>query len=78
MATMTHEELAKQTARRLAALARELDGMADEQVVERVGTSHLQRLVQHATITDFIPLLVYRCTKDELMRGAEVELVRSA
>jgi hypothetical protein len=39
-----------------------------------VGRRHLERLSRHATITDFIPLLVWRCTREELLGRRRGEL----
>ena len=64
---LTPQELERQTAARLNALKRELgDSVAAEQV-ETVGRRHLQRLCRDAKVTDFVPLLVYRFAREELV-----------
>jgi hypothetical protein len=66
-AALTPEELERQTKGRLDALRSELgDRVAPEQVAV-VGRRHFERLSRHATVTDFIPLLVYRFTREELL-----------
>lgn len=64
---MTTDELARQTARQLEALRTELAGTPSAEQVTAVGNVHFERLRQEATVQDFIPLLVYRFTKEELV-----------
>lgn len=71
---MTTEELAHQTARQLEALRRELAGTPGAEHVSVVGNGHFERLTQEATIPDFIPLLVYRFTKEELVTSTRDQL----
>ena len=59
---MALRELERQTARTLDALSEELNGRVDSDTVAYVGCLHFDRLVRHATVTDYIPLVVYRCT----------------
>ena len=64
---LTRQELERQTAARLNALKRELgDSVAAEQV-ETVGRRHFERLRRTATVTDFVPLFVYRFVREELV-----------
>jgi hypothetical protein len=42
--------------------------------VERFWQHHLRRLAESATIFDYIPLLAYRLTKEDLRREITVEL----
>jgi hypothetical protein len=64
---LTPEELERHTAARLGALKRELgDSVASEQV-DAVGRRHLERLRRTATVTDFVPLFVYRFAREELL-----------
>ena len=66
---MTAEELERLTHSRLEALHRELGDQVARTEVTAVGARHFERLRRHATILDYIPLLVYRSTKDELLLG---------
>jgi hypothetical protein len=66
-------ELERQIAGRLAALQRELGPDVPADLVAARGRYHADRLVAGATITDFIPQLVYRATKDDLLRGDALE-----
>jgi hypothetical protein len=75
---MTPEELERQTARQLDNLRQELEEIVTADTVVRVGREHYAELCRQATITDFIPLLVYRFTKDELTVGARDELHHAA
>jgi hypothetical protein len=75
---MTAQELERVTARRLEALNHELAGRVAPDRVSAVGQRHFERLRRHARITDYIPLLVYRCTKDELLIGLEADLRQAA
>jgi hypothetical protein len=72
MPTQTPHELEQQIAHHLDALHRELGPDIPRERVLTVGRHHIHRLLAHATITDFIPLLVYRSTKEELMHADRV------
>jgi hypothetical protein len=77
-AALTAEELERQTTGRLDALRHELgDSVAPERVAV-VGRRHFERLTRHATVTDFIPLLVYRFTREELLYREAVPLEDAA
>jgi hypothetical protein len=71
---MTSQELERQTAAGLDALRRELEPEIPPERVTTVGHQHFERLRCHATVTDFIPLLVYRLTREELLYGETVAL----
>jgi hypothetical protein len=65
---MNSEELERQTTRLLQTLRQELDQrITDEQIIT-TGQAHYRQLSNQATITDYIPLLVYRQTKEQLTR----------
>lgn len=64
---MTRQELEKLTSSRLDALHREPGDQVDRGRLTAIGRRHYERLRGQATIFDFIPLLVYRSTKDELL-----------
>jgi hypothetical protein len=63
------QELEKQIGGRLAALQRELGPDVPAERVAALGRYHADRLLAGATITDFIPQLVYRATKEQILRG---------
>ncbi len=64
---LTPDELERQTTARLDALRRELgDSVAAEQV-DVIGRRHFERLRRTATVTDFVPLFVYRFAREELV-----------
>jgi hypothetical protein len=73
----TTEELERQMDRFFLDLQRELDGRvaAPDTAVAR---THYESLVQDAAINDFIPLLVYRFAKEELVQSQPDELRRAA
>jgi len=71
---MTRQELEKLTRSRLDALHRELGGRVSPDEVRSVGTRHFERLCRQASIFDYVPLLVYRSTKDELLLGVPERL----
>lgn len=60
-------EVEEQTARELEALRTELAGSAPAEQVDAVGRRHFRRLMAQATITDFVPVLVCRATKEDLV-----------
>jgi hypothetical protein len=61
--TATTSELEHHTSALLDGLHRELgDGR-----VELIGQRHFERLVREARVLDYIPLLVYRATKDDIL-----------
>jgi len=61
------QTLETQTAHLLDALRRELGPGGEADRVTALGRHHYERLLAHATITDYVPLLVYRSTREELL-----------
>jgi hypothetical protein len=60
--------------RQLSALSREFPDQAAR--IDELGHAHLESLRAAATIEDFLPVLVYRFTRDDLLRlgpGPSVE-----
>jgi hypothetical protein len=43
-----------------------------------MGRGHYDSLVAHAAITDFVPLFVYRFTKEELVEELRAGLLQAA
>jgi hypothetical protein len=74
----TTEELERQMDRFFLDLQRELDGRVAAPEITAVARTHYESLVQDAAINDFIPLLVYRFTKEELVQSQPDELRRAA
>jgi hypothetical protein len=71
---VTQEELERQLERLLHDLARDVgDGVAAERI-GAVAVGHYERLRREATINDFIPLLVYRFAKEDLVSSSRDEL----
>jgi hypothetical protein len=66
------DELEQQIARRLDSLHRELAPEVSREEVATLGRYHADRLLAHATVTDYVPLLVYRFTKEDLRKGMRV------
>ncbi len=64
---MNDEELRIHLERGLANLRREFAGKVPAEHVTRVGMDRFETLIESARITDFIPLLVYRETREELL-----------
>jgi hypothetical protein len=75
---MTTEELERHLDRVSRALQRELDGRVAAPEITAVARTHFESLVRDAAINDFIPLLVYRFTKEELIQSKPDELHRAA
>ena len=69
--------LFRSTARLLDALGRELRPDGDTDWLVARGRHHLERLLAQATITDYIPLLVYRSTKEDLLDARRAQTGRS-
>jgi hypothetical protein len=59
----TTSELEHHTEFLLEGLHRELD----DGRVEAIGQMHFERLLRQARVLDYIPLLVYRATKDDVL-----------
>jgi hypothetical protein len=70
--------LDRQVDRQLDALGREFADIASATRVSAIGRGYADRLNEEATINDFIPVLVYRFTRAELVRVREEELHRAA
>ena len=65
--TLTLADVEEQTARRLDALACELADRVGVAAVKVSGRRHLDRLLERATVLEFIPLLVDRSVREELI-----------
>jgi hypothetical protein len=63
---MNAQQLKRHTERELETLARELEDTVPAEVVMQVGRRRFEALRARARIYDFIPLLVYRQTREEL------------
>jgi hypothetical protein len=68
-ARLSQDDLDRQISSRLAALHRELASTVPIERVTSLGRFHTERLLSTATITDFVPLLVYRATKEDVLHG---------
>jgi hypothetical protein len=68
------EELDGTIAGSLDELRRELAGRVAPERVTAIGYRHYERLRRDATINDFIPVLVHRYAREELLRIAPDEL----
>ena len=75
---MTSQQLEAQMDRVLANLVRELAEVAPAGEITSVSREHYERLRGPASITEFIPLLVYRFTKEELVTSRREELHHAA
>jgi hypothetical protein len=64
---VNEQELITHIERGLAALQREFADKVRADHVLEIGKDRFEALREHATITDFIPLLVYRQTREELL-----------
>jgi hypothetical protein len=68
------EELDRQVTRIVDDLCRECSPDVSAEQVDEIVHAHYGRLMQEATINDFIPLLVHRHTKEQLLRISHGEL----
>jgi hypothetical protein len=75
---MTPQELERQLDRVLDALVRDLGDSVAADDVTTIGRVHCERLRRDATVNDFIPLLVYRLAREELVQSRRHELVDAA
>jgi hypothetical protein len=66
------QQLEELTAQELDTLRRELGSAVSDERITAVGREQFERLVEQATVTDFIPLFVYRATKAVLI-GNQVD-----
>jgi hypothetical protein len=76
--TVNSQEVERLTAQQLDKLHRELADTVTPDDIARVGKEHYDTLCQRAAVTDFIPLLVYRFTKDDLARHRNDQLDHAA
>jgi hypothetical protein len=74
---VNEEELQIHLERGLENLRREFADRVPAERVTRIGRDRFERLIQNAKIVDFIPLLVYRQTREALL-VAEPEIEVSA
>ena len=65
--TLNRREAEDQTAVLLQELERELTGTVSRRDIEVVGRDQFESLWQRATVSGFIPLIVYRQTKEDLL-----------
>jgi hypothetical protein len=72
-ATTSRQDLEAQTNRLLDTLHRELQPPTTADQITALGQHHFQRLLANATITEFIPLLVYRATKQDLFNAVQAQ-----
>ena len=75
---MTPDELEAHTLSRLEELQVELSDDVAGGSVMTVGWSRYEELCRDATVTDFIPLLVYRYTKESLLTADSRDLHHAA
>jgi hypothetical protein len=71
---MTSEQLDVQMDHIFERLVVDLGGDVSAEHVLAVGASHFERLQRDAAINDFIPLLVYRFTREELVAAGRGDL----
>jgi Protein of unknown function (DUF3562) len=64
---MTKNQVELHTHALLQGLHREFDGDCGADAIEGIGHRHLARLVTGARILDYIPVLVYRATRNDLV-----------
>ena len=64
---MNEEELQIHLERGLAHLQREFADRVPAEHVTRIGKDRFEKLIENAKIWDFIPLLVYRQTREALL-----------
>jgi len=74
---MDERELKAHLERGLESLRREFAGKVPTEEVTQIGNEHFEELLEHATITDFIPLLVYRHTREELLEVRSERVLES-
>jgi hypothetical protein len=75
---MSQNDLRHHTSMLLGTLHNQFGGRFDPKFVDAVGRSHFERLYRDATVLDYIPVLVYRSTRDDLRSIRDAELVQSA
>ena len=65
------EQETKKVAAGLQTLEREFAGNVDAAVIARIGDDELGRVLEEARIPDFVPMLVYRFTRERLLAQRE-------
>ena len=75
---MNEAALDRQVDRQLESLRREFDEVIPASNVTEIGERYYDQLREEARINDFIPVLVYRYTRKELVEAGFEELHRSA
>jgi hypothetical protein len=75
---VTPQELDRQMAKVYRDLDHDLAGNAGADRVRAVSHGYYDWLHRNAAVNDFIPLLVYRFTKEELVRARRDQLPESA
>jgi len=65
-AAMERNEIERHAEVLLGGLRREFAGKVEPGEIEAVGGAHLRRLTRKATILDYVPILVYRATREDL------------
>lgn len=74
---MNEHELHAHIERALETLRREFAGKVPADQVTEIGKDRFERLLENARINDFIPLLVFRQTREELLVSGPDELHRA-
>jgi hypothetical protein len=75
---MNNDDLAHHLEMRLDALRNEFAGHVDADSITAVGLRHFEHLRRDATINDFIPQLVHRFAREELLNAKSDELHSAA
>jgi hypothetical protein len=75
---MNTQQLDAHIERDLEALRCEFAGRVPADHVTQIGNDQFEKLSRDATINDFIPLLVYRQTREELLSCEHDDLHRAA
>ena len=64
---METDQLQNHTLALLGGLHREFDGQFTPEHIEAIGRANFERLIVGARVLDFIPVLVYRATRNNLI-----------
>jgi hypothetical protein len=75
---MDADEVSEHFERELAALYQEFSDRFPQAQIERLCRARLDVLMTSATVFDYVPLLAYRATREELLVSRPEELHRSA
>jgi hypothetical protein len=73
----TKSTIEHHTSALLDGLRHEFSGQFDPNSIDAVGYSHYARLTRGARVLDYIPVLVYRATKDDLIATHSTGLSRA-